>query len=354
MKALVVGGEEKYVWDTIAKKLRTLGVEVMGHHGGKGKNKPLEGIGDAELVILMADTCQGRQAEEAKTQADRAGALFVSTSRKWAKMGLAVQTRLGHAGYDIPTLIKEMKDQPEPATTTDPIPLPKKAKEEAAREALRMVFEDRPELVLTPTAAPPKTEGLIDNPNGLDLERLAKEEAKSLRDLWTQMGGRGGAATEERKAEREEVLGLKTRWLARWLPTQDVLVTHTAASEECKRIFGGTLSKEAYEDVILSLVQEAVKPAQKIQPVQTENEFVIQAVRMPPDPEEFLKMREMWVTCERLGFDQHPSTAEYFKEYYDGKPPPEADGIEILKAYSVDEEIDVTTIPSFATHLRLI
>lgn len=352
MKALIVGGEKKYVNSTIKKNLLSMGIEVVGFHGGLGKSKPLNGVGDAKIVILMADTCNHLQSNNAKDAAEANGIMFVSTSRKWAQMKPAITTVLGHNGYSLHDLTKAA-DTGKSKVEEEEIQPPVEARKDHAREAVKMVLEERPELVLDFPAAEYRASILVENEEGFSLQQIVLEEARKLKAGWTKMGQVGGSSSSERVEEREKLLKLKLGWLRRWLPEQDVLPVNKDIQSRCKDIFGGTVPFEDIRGVMLELIKAYPAPAPELR-VEVQGHHEAQFVRMPPDLKEFQRMLKLWNTCSELEVDIHHTAAEYFSKYYDGKPPPEEDGIEILKTYDTSEPVLVSSIPSISTHLRFV
>jgi len=369
MRALIVGGEEKYAMGPMADKLATLGVEVVGHQGGRGRRPSVSGLGDAEVVIALKDTMSHGLWKSAKELAEEAGILFVSTGRKWPAMEADLRRVLQHNGLVPPAEVQEEEETPphsryySPAVTqlaerAEESPMDDQTASVSLKEVTTLILEERPELILQPEELTGRVAEFLDDaaPDALVIKSAVARTSQSLRAQWVQDGMRGGSNSPERLASRKRLQDRKAAWLRRELadaPPQN-LPSFRVLEERCRKIFGSTPNRED----LRVCRQEArshrpdPEPAAPEPTAPTSRPVVyIIGEERPASPTRFQAMKKLWDLCRDLGVEMHHEAAQYFESCYGGEPPEADNGVIIRASYKGISEIPVTKIPTAVTHL---
>jgi hypothetical protein len=228
LKAMVVGGEVRFVKGLTAQRLRTLGVEVVEHAGAKGKNELVGSVKGCDLIIVMVDVCNHGLYASAKKRANEEGVTFVQTSKSWALMQRAVRAAVRSLGRN--TANVEDKDKPEQekgkimpkieqakALTITPYNQVQRDVVEKVREATVLVLEEYPEHVLAPQGAHPDVHrllGKIDH-HGIDIDACIDEVITAVHAEWAAHSA-ALSRKDPRYARKRAIMDIREKFMVRW------------------------------------------------------------------------------------------------------------------------------------------
>ena len=235
MKALLVGGESRYAFGTLAQNLKGMGITVHAHAGGRGKSQPLHGLRGCDVVIVLTDVCNRGISTEAKILAESAQIPYVSTVRKWATMKQNIGEMLQLVGVKaLQDKNKGVQTQKKAANTAEQDRLDRRALDlanNAAKDALNLankavlkqvktavgiVLEERPEMVNDAETLTRRVRDLVSDAKNMDVTATVENTVTDIKARWKR-GGRVGGISNENVADRQLVNRVRRTWALRFI-----------------------------------------------------------------------------------------------------------------------------------------
>lgn len=269
LKALIVGGDQSYVYGNIDRNLRTLGIYVGGHCG----YRPPSGLGGCALVIILCDTADETLIHGARSLAERWGVPWVSTSRKWSVMQADVTNVLDRCGIVRPI---EQDDSAPPDPDSDEIQDSLSAADSLAqetahlRDALSVVYEEHPEMVLDDAAALQAAQDLapeVSLSHAVCME-IVQQTVKRQRAAWKVIAEQSVGPGHPLFGEKQRFGELRRRVLMRYvrevIDREGHKPTGTRLQTRCLKVFGFSPDVSVlYSDIRRS--QKAMEPTPPVQ-----------------------------------------------------------------------------------------
>ncbi len=264
MKAMIIGGEERYAFGITAKNLLTLGIEVKEHTASRGKFKPITGAKGCDLFIVMADVCNHRAINAARALAKQEKIPVVVTHRKWATMKKDVGEVVQHIGIqaiqdankkaliDKKNTLKNEQDE----LDKKGVAMAKRAAEVALgeaqnsilrhlKEATVLVLEERPELLLQPDRLLERVEDLSEgmDTSSLDVKKIVRDKTETVRVQWFADGTQCGPFSKRFK-KLKALHKIQDNWLDHWYENNINRVGSIPAKVEVQKAFTAIFGRE--------------------------------------------------------------------------------------------------------------
>lgn len=283
MKAMIVGGEERYAFGQIAKNLATLAIEVSAHEAARGKSKPINATRGCDIIIVLKDLCGHGARNEARALAKSAGIPFVKTSKRWSQMRQDVGEVLQHIGIKtIQEASKNAKSAARQAVVDEQkkldakaMKLAEQAEEDALKnaksdskrhitEAVQLILEERPETVLVPDKLVERVRELVPYAvKGMDVDRIVANAVLTVREHWKMGSSKGNDAINNGKY-RDMYLHARSGWAGRYLDehvqSNNKFPSYAVFNQTMKSIFGWGTSNYVIKEYRDVAALRAVKP----------------------------------------------------------------------------------------------